>query len=265
MMLCCLHDGFNGTVGLSLSQVFLESISEDGQLAIGLEATEGFLGLQQAGGGPSERHLGVSPAFDVAGDLAHRAERVLDDVGAGERAPEFVRQAEADDGEDLVQPLQDAARDARFLMLQTPGQVAQEPLGLVCVVLVPGLTERLLDARVQMLGQALDDVTALVDLAALDGGWTRLSCRRFDHNAVRLQLHALAYNLGNFMRTLALPDAVKQWSLTSLREKLIKIGAKIVRHGRYVTFQMAEVVIPRDLFADILRRIDRLRPPPAPA
>ncbi len=95
--------------------------------------------------------------------------------------------------------------------------------------------------------------------------WTRLSCRRFDHNAVRLQLHALAYNLGNFMRTLALPDTVEQWSLTSLREKLIKIGAKIVRHGRYVTFQMAEVVIPRDLFADILRRIDRLRPPPAPA
>ena len=47
MMLCCLHDGFNGTVGLSLSQVFLESISEDGQLAIGLEATEGFLGLMK--------------------------------------------------------------------------------------------------------------------------------------------------------------------------------------------------------------------------
>ena len=95
--------------------------------------------------------------------------------------------------------------------------------------------------------------------------WTRLSCRRFDHNAVRLQLHALAYNLGNFMRTLALPDAVEQWSLTTLREKLIKIGAKIVRHGRYVTFQMAEVAIPRALFADILRRIDRLRPKPAPA
>ena len=95
--------------------------------------------------------------------------------------------------------------------------------------------------------------------------WTRLSCRRFDRNAVRLQLHALAYNLGNFMRTLALPDAVEQRSLTGLREKLIEIGAKIVRHGRYVTFQMAEVVIPRDLFADILRRIDRLRPPPAPA
>ena len=94
--------------------------------------------------------------------------------------------------------------------------------------------------------------------------WTRLSCQKFRNNGVRLQLHALAYNLGNFMRTLALPDAVEQWSLTSLREKLIKIGAKIVRHGRYVTFQMAEVAIPRDLFADILRRIDRLRPEPAP-
>jgi hypothetical protein len=95
--------------------------------------------------------------------------------------------------------------------------------------------------------------------------WTRLSCRRFRHNAVRLQLHALAYNLGNFLRTLALPEAVDHWSLTTLREKLVKIGAKVVRHGRYLTFQMAEVAIPRDLFADILRRIERLRPKPAPA
>jgi hypothetical protein len=94
--------------------------------------------------------------------------------------------------------------------------------------------------------------------------WTRLSCQKFRNNGVRHQLHALAYNLGNFMRTLALPDAVEQWSLTSLREKLIKVGAKIVRHGRYVTFQIAEVAIPRDLFADILHRIDRLRPEPAP-
>ena len=62
-----------------------------------------------------------------------------------------------------------------------------------------------------------------------------------------------------------LPDAVEQWSLTTLREKLIKVGAKIVRHGRYVIFQMAEVAVHRDLFADILRRIDRLRPTPAPS
>ena len=61
--------------------------------------------------------------------------------------------------------------------------------------------------------------------------WTRLSCRTFAANAVRLQLHALAYNLGNFMRTLAMPRAAEPWSLTRLREKLIKIGAKVVSHG----------------------------------
>jgi hypothetical protein len=84
---------------------------------------------------------------------------------------------------------------------------------------------------------------------------------------VRLQLHALAYNLANFMRTLALPEAIKQWSLTSLREKLVKIGAKVVRHGRYVIFQMAEVAVPKELFHEILRLIAELRPqsPPAPA
>jgi hypothetical protein len=86
----------------------------------------------------------------------------------------------------------------------------------------------------------------------------------FAANAVRLQLHALAYNLANFMRTLALPEAIKQWSLTSLREKLVKIGAKVVRHGRYVIFQMAEVAVPRELFQEILRLIAELRPQPPP-
>ncbi len=94
--------------------------------------------------------------------------------------------------------------------------------------------------------------------------WTRLSCHSFRNNAVRLQLHALAYNLGNFLRTLALPQEVEHWSLTTLREKLIKIGAKVVQHGRYVTFQLAEVAIPRTLFAEILCLIDRLRPAPLP-
>jgi hypothetical protein len=95
--------------------------------------------------------------------------------------------------------------------------------------------------------------------------WTRLSCRTFAANAVRLQLHALAYNLGNFMRTLAMPKTVERWSMTSLREKLIKIGAKVVSHGRYVTFQLAEVAVPRQMFAAILSLIARLRAPPAPA
>ncbi len=66
------------------------------------------------------------------------------------------------------------------------------------------------------------------------------------------------------MRTLALPKEVEHCSLTTLREKLVKIGAKVVRHGRYVTFQLAEVAIPKSLFAEILRLIDRLRPAPLP-
>ena len=82
---------------------------------------------------------------------------------------------------------------------------------------------------------------------------------------VRLQLHALAYNLANFMRTLALPKEVAHWSLTTLREKLVKIGAKVVRHGRYVTFQLAEVAVSRDLFEKILALIGDLRRRPAPA
>ena len=76
----------------------------------------------------------------------------------------------------------------------------------------------------------------------------------------RLQLHALAYNLANFLRTLAVPEAVKQWSLTSLQETLVKIGAKLVVHGCYLTFQMAEVAVSRDLFRRILQMIDGLRP-----
>jgi hypothetical protein len=71
----------------------------------------------------------------------------------------------------------------------------------------------------------------------------------------------LAYNLGNFMRTLAMPNTAEPWSLTSLREKLIKL----VSHGRYVTFQMAEVAVPRQMFAEILSLIARLQAPPAPA
>ncbi len=62
------------------------------------------------------------------------------------------------------------------------------------------------------------------------------------------------------MRTLALPKKVGHWSLTTLCEKLVTIGVKVVNYGRYVTFQLAEVAVPRALLADIVRRIDRLRP-----
>jgi hypothetical protein len=89
--------------------------------------------------------------------------------------------------------------------------------------------------------------------------WTKLSCRRFKDNAARLQLFALAYNLANFLRQLVLPKPIKGWTLTTLREKLIKIGAKVVAHSKYVIFQLAEVAVPRQLFAAILERIGRLR------
>jgi hypothetical protein len=71
----------------------------------------------------------------------------------------------------------------------------------------------------------------------------------------------LAYNLGNFLRQAVLPRAVRHWTLTTLRKKLIKIGAKVVRHTRQVIFQMAEVAVPRELFRAILQTIDRLRLP----
>src|ERR1700747_790994 len=67
--------------------------------------------------------------------------------------------------------------------------------------------------------------------------WTRLSCRTVAANAVRFQLHALAYNLGNFLRTRATPEPIKDWSLTSLKEKLIKIGAKVVHHAAMWRFR----------------------------
>jgi Transposase DDE domain group 1 len=94
--------------------------------------------------------------------------------------------------------------------------------------------------------------------------WTRLSCRRFRDNQARLQLFALAYNLANFLRQLVLPRPVRTWTLTTLREKLIKIGAKVVHHARAVTFQLAEVAVPRALFAALLVRIGRLRAAPSP-
>ena len=91
---------------------------------------------------------------------------------------------------------------------------------------------------------------------------TKLSCRTFKDNQTRLQLLALAYNLANFLRRLALPRDVQHWSLPTLREKLIKIGAKVTRHSKYVTFQLSEVAVTRNLFAEILDRIERLALPP---
>jgi len=93
--------------------------------------------------------------------------------------------------------------------------------------------------------------------------WTRLSCHRFVANQVRLQLFILAYNLGNFLRRLALPEAVKDSSLRSIQVKLVKIGGRLVRHARRLVFQLAEVAVPREVFQEVLERIGRLCPAPA--
>jgi len=89
--------------------------------------------------------------------------------------------------------------------------------------------------------------------------WSRLSCHDFTDNQVRFQLFALAYNLGNFLRRLALPKKVMQWSLRILSVKLIKIGAKVIRHLRYVIFHMAEVMVSKSLFHEILELIGQLK------
>ena len=72
--------------------------------------------------------------------------------------------------------------------------------------------------------------------------WTRLSCHRFVANRVRLSLFVLAYNLGNFLRRLCLPKAVKHWSLRSVQVKLIKMGGRLVRHSRWLIFQLSRGV-----------------------
>jgi hypothetical protein len=89
--------------------------------------------------------------------------------------------------------------------------------------------------------------------------WTKLSYRRFKDNAARLQLFTLAYNLANFLRQLVLPKPIQSRTLRTLREKLVKIGAKAVSHAKYVVFQLAEVAVPRQVFAAIVKRIGRLR------
>ena len=92
--------------------------------------------------------------------------------------------------------------------------------------------------------------------------WTKLSCRTFKDNQTQLQRFALADNLANFLRRLALPRNVEHRSRTTLREKLVNLGVKVTRHAKNVTFQLAEVAVPRRLSAAILDRITWLAIPP---
>ena len=88
--------------------------------------------------------------------------------------------------------------------------------------------------------------------------WTRLSCHRFRANEVRLQLSVLAYNLGNLWRRLVLPRRIDSWSLTSLQQRLVKTGGRLVKHARYYWLLLAESHLTRRLFGSMLRRIAAL-------
>ena len=90
---------------------------------------------------------------------------------------------------------------------------------------------------------------------------TRLSCRRFRSNEVRLWLTIIAYNLGNLWRRLVLPKRIGNWSLTSLQQRLVKTGGRLIKHARYYWLLLAESHLTRRLFASMLGRIDGLSLP----
>jgi hypothetical protein len=87
---------------------------------------------------------------------------------------------------------------------------------------------------------------------------TRLSCHRFRSNEVRLMLSLIAYNLGNLWRRLVLPKKIENWSLTSLQQRLVKTGGRLVKHARYYWLMLAECHLTRRLFGSMVRRIDAL-------
>jgi hypothetical protein len=91
--------------------------------------------------------------------------------------------------------------------------------------------------------------------------WTRLSRHRFRANEARLQLSLLAYNLGNLWRRLVLPKRIDAWSLTSLQQRLVKTGGRLIKHARYYWLLLAEGHLHRRLFGQMLRRIYALPVP----
>ncbi len=126
------------------------------------------------------------------------------------------------------------------------GQVLRSSLALSLVTGRPIVIEKIRAGR-KKPGLMRQHLTAVLAAAEVGGA--------------EVEGAILGYNLANFLRRLALPKGIRQWSLTTLREKLVKIGAKFVRQAKYVTFQLAEVAVPRQLFATILERIGRLAIP----
>ena len=92
---------------------------------------------------------------------------------------------------------------------------------------------------------------------------TRLSCHRFRSNEVRLWLSVIAYNLGNLWRRLVLPSRIEKWSLSSLQQRLVKTGGRLIKHARYYWLLLAEGHLTRRLFGAMLRRMAALPVPTA--
>ena len=90
---------------------------------------------------------------------------------------------------------------------------------------------------------------------------TRLSCHRFRPDDVRLWLSVIAYNLGNLSRRLVLPNRIGKWSLTSLQQRLVKTGGRLIKHPRYYWLLLAESHLTRRLFGAMVRRIAALSLP----
>jgi len=84
---------------------------------------------------------------------------------------------------------------------------------------------------------------------------TRLSCHRFRPNEIRLWLSTIAYNLGNLWRRLVLPKRIENWTLTSLQQRLVKTGGRLVKQARYYWLLLAESHLTRRLFGSMVRRI----------
>ena len=90
---------------------------------------------------------------------------------------------------------------------------------------------------------------------------TRLSCHRFRAKPGGLWLSVVAYNLGNLWRRLALPAQVANWSLSSLQQRLMKTGGRLIKHARYYWLLLAESHLTRRLFGGMLRRITTVASP----
>src|SRR5215472_6676862 len=125
IMLCGVSVVFN-SLGDVLGLMCCKCSSENGQVLVGFQSTEAFGCLHHAGGGPAQRHRGVSPSLHVATDAAHGPHHVLNGVGAGERTPERYRQAEAVDGQHLVESFKDAGSDTGRLLIKAAGEIAQQ-------------------------------------------------------------------------------------------------------------------------------------------